>query len=323
MINNYKEERVCVYKGETYSVRDNGAVMRHIRQGKRARTLDNIWTFGKKNLNTGYMEIGTERVHRIVAIAFLGEPEIEGLIVDHIDTNRCNNRPENLRWITKLENALSNPITRKRIISVCGSIEAFLQNPSLLRSSSENKNYDWMRTVTPEEAKISKERLLEWAEEDKKSTGNGNLGEWVYENKKSQTIKQEELVTQSLTQNVVQINWRTPTEFPLCPQRPETHPLQEYLDNLKEGSVFATNDLWTSKVIKADFNTTRTALYVMTSSDSGVKGYALAKIEYDPNKQIFYHESRGTFFEEVGAEKYFTQERGYEWTGGDVFDDFC
>jgi len=54
-----------------------------------------------------------------------------------------------------------------------------------------------------------------------------------------------------------------------------------------------------------------------------VKGYALAKIEFDRSAGIYYHESRGTFFDEDGLKKYFTTERGYEWTGGEVFDDFC
>ena len=74
ILNDYTEIKECSYKGEHYSVRDNGAVLRHAREGKRIRKDDNTWTFGKPNENTGYMEIGTERVHRIVAFAFLGEP---------------------------------------------------------------------------------------------------------------------------------------------------------------------------------------------------------------------------------------------------------
>lgn len=115
ILNDYREVKECTYKGEQYSVRDNGAVLRHAREGKRIRKDDDTWTFGKPNENTGYMEIGSERVHRIVAFAFLGEPPTPQHIVDHIDTNRRNNRPQNLRWLTKLENALNNPITRKKI----------------------------------------------------------------------------------------------------------------------------------------------------------------------------------------------------------------
>lgn len=108
----FKREVECVYKDEHYSVRDNGAVLRHARKGKRLRKYDNQWTFGKPN-NNGYMLIVSEVVHRIVAYAFLGEPPTAQHIVDHIDTNRQNNRPENLRWLTKLENILNNPITVK------------------------------------------------------------------------------------------------------------------------------------------------------------------------------------------------------------------
>jgi hypothetical protein len=39
----FKETKECIYKGEHYSVRDNGAVMRHAREGKRIRKF-NLWT---------------------------------------------------------------------------------------------------------------------------------------------------------------------------------------------------------------------------------------------------------------------------------------
>ena len=156
LLNDYKEIKDCIYKGETYSVRDNGAVLRHSRIGKRVRKEDDIWTFGKANEQTGYMIIGGERVHRIVAYAFLGEPPTPQHVVDHIDTNRRNNRPQNLRWLTKLENVLLNPITRKRIEFLCGSIEAFINDPSIIQEfANDNPNFAWMRTVSAEEAKAS------------------------------------------------------------------------------------------------------------------------------------------------------------------------
>lgn len=52
------------------------------------------------------------RVHRLVAIAFIDNPENKQYI-DHINTIRIDNRIENLRWVTRSENSL-NPITRKR-----------------------------------------------------------------------------------------------------------------------------------------------------------------------------------------------------------------
>ena len=140
-IDDFNEVKDCNYKGEHYSARDNGAIMRHQREGLRKRKLDEIWSFGVPNIATGYMDFCGERVHRIVATAFHGPAPSDQHVVDHIDTNRQNNRPENLRWLTKLENILNTEITRKKVELVCGSIEAFLENSALLYGhESEDKN---------------------------------------------------------------------------------------------------------------------------------------------------------------------------------------
>ena len=124
-VDDFNEIRECEYKDDHYSVRDNGAILRHSRINIQKRKNDEIWTFGIQDTKTGYMNFSGERVHRIVAFAFLGVPPTSQHVVDHIDTNRSNNRPDNLRWLTKLENALNNSITRARIENICGSIEAF------------------------------------------------------------------------------------------------------------------------------------------------------------------------------------------------------
>ncbi len=152
-IDNFTQTKECVYKEHTYSVRDNGAVFRHAK-GKIYKN-DNCWSFGTPNHKNGYLYLGSARVHRIVAMAFLGKPPTKEHIIDHIDTNRQNNRPENLRYLTRLENALLNPLTRQKIIYHCGSIEAFLKNPKILRekvSANESQNFQWMRQVSVEEA---------------------------------------------------------------------------------------------------------------------------------------------------------------------------
>ena len=178
-VDDFKNEVICFYKNEHYSVRDNGAVLRHPLNEKRPRPTDNYCTFGKLNIRTGYLEIASVRIHRIVATAFLGEAPTKEHVVDHIDTNKQNNRPENLRWVTRLENILLNPITAKRIELVCGSVEEFLADPSKFRDKFSDPNYDWMCTVSIQEAQASKERLLAWAKSDKPLQG-GTLGEWIY-----------------------------------------------------------------------------------------------------------------------------------------------
>lgn len=186
MINDYKEIKECVYKEERYSVRDNGAIMRHLREGKKPRIDDGIWTFGKKNETNGYMYLGSHRVHIIVATAFLGERDSKVYVVDHIDTNRCNNRIENLHWFTRLENAINNPITRNKIIYLCGSIEAFIENPNILRERlrhAKEPSLEWMRTVTREEAKIAYENVKKFWEEMAKNPrplAGGQMNDSVY-----------------------------------------------------------------------------------------------------------------------------------------------
>jgi hypothetical protein len=68
-------------------VRDNGAILRKKRPGGLHRKLDNFWTFGTKDANSGYANFGNHKVHRIVATAFHGEQPTRQHIVDHIDTN--------------------------------------------------------------------------------------------------------------------------------------------------------------------------------------------------------------------------------------------
>ena len=126
------------------------------------------------------------RVHIIVATAFHGEHDSTKLVVDHIDTNRCNNRPENLRWLTRLENALNNPATLKKITYLCGGdIQKFLDDPSCLRDlTGTNQDVMWMRTVSPEDAKNAFARIMSWAEKPINETPShgGKMGEWIYSN---------------------------------------------------------------------------------------------------------------------------------------------
>ena len=176
----YVEVMECDYKGEHYSVRDNGAIMRHAKERKRPK--DNKWTFGQKDPASGYMRFCNEAVHRIVATAFHGEAPSAQHVVDHIDTNHCNNRPTNLRWLTKLENILLNEITRAKVEYICGSIEAFLANPQLLFGhESEDPNFAWMKAVTREEAANTLANLEKLQQRTPlESASPKGMGSWVY-----------------------------------------------------------------------------------------------------------------------------------------------
>lgn len=65
----------------------------------------------------GYMVVCFEgkhyKVHRLVAMAFIPNPENKPEI-DHINTNRTDNRVENLHWVSHKEN-FANPISRKNL----------------------------------------------------------------------------------------------------------------------------------------------------------------------------------------------------------------
>lgn len=319
----YTQEAECFYKGEHYSVRDNGSVFRHSQMNKKPRKYDNLWTFGKPNKG-GYLIIVSEVIHRIVAYAFLGEPPTKQHVVDHLDTNRQNNRPENLRWLTKLENILNNPITVKRIVFRCGSIEAFLENPSILKNyENEDPNFIWMRRVTPNEAQISWENLINLNNKDnmEKSLIRRPLGEWIYNNPNYYSAQEIPEFIASLTTNAVQKNWKTPCEFPLCPGQIGNNPIKDYILNLKLGRVFSKNQY--SNSIIEDFATSKdedTLLVICKSSDSqAIKPWTLAEVTY--KNDLFIHSSLGSFLRKDGVEKYFTLAQGLEWTGGDTFDD--
>src|SRR5262245_57606096 len=214
LLDQFDRELETAYRREVYRVRDNGAVCRQRTLGSRKRPLDDVWAFGVPNSSTGYMHIGTEVVHRIVATAFHGEQPSDKHIVDHIDTNRRNNRAENLRWITRLDNVLLNPVSRRRIEIAYGSIEAFFENPRApVNSKAIEKNFEWMRTVSKEEAQQSRERLERWAASGDIPSG-GILGEWVYGAKfPREPIVDSARDVPSLTPNAIQRNWRTPAKF--------------------------------------------------------------------------------------------------------------
>ena len=319
-LSQYEKEVTCTYRNETYSVRDNGAIFRNRRIESRLRPLDENWTFGKPCKQKGYFNFSSETVHRIVATAFHGHQPSKKHVVDHIDTNKKNNRPENLRWVTRLENILLNPITLSKIIYKYGSIDNFLSSPSKPLNGVLEQNFDWMRTVTKEESENTKNNFLKWAKAGKISKGSA-LGEWVFSNliEKKNSYTEQNMLMESLTKNAIQKNWKTKSEFPNCPNSSDENALNIYKERLVQGSVFSKNEYGKSIVKNSEINDTTNELLVLTSSE-GIKPYALAKISIDENKLI--HESLRTFFTLIGAQKQYNLALGLEWEGEDSIDDY-
>lgn len=347
LIDEYIFERTCAYKGETYKVRDNGAVCRQPRPEGRLRKDDGKWTFGEKNATNGYMYIGQHRVHIIVATAFLGESDSKVYVVDHIDTNRCNNRAENLRWLTRLENALLNEDTCRKITYLCGGdIMKFINNPSCLRDLAQDPDISWMRTVTAEEAKAAYARVqsmriqqprnihseLHIENEDLKRKEQAEAMKWYHtQNNWRFTAPKQPIYSTpdpvftkaAYPETALQKDWKTPTEFICCPIESTETPLQDYFNNLAIGKPFSRNKYTEHNVLDFAFMDEGKALIIATkdTNPNAIKHFGLLKVYHSGIQYI--HESISTFFEENGVRKYFTIEQGLEWNGPDSIDDYC
>lgn len=87
-----------IVDGTRVTCYSDGSVHPHKKWSKR--------TFGCKN-SKGYPVVGINRkkllVHRLIAKAFLGK-ETKGHQVDHIDGDKSNNKPSNLRYVTPSQN---------------------------------------------------------------------------------------------------------------------------------------------------------------------------------------------------------------------------
>jgi hypothetical protein len=333
----FEEETTHAYRGETYLVRDNGSVLRRAREGKRLRPLDETWTFGNPCKSTGYMTLSGEKVHRIVATAFHGEAPSKGHVVDHIDTNRRNNRPNNLRWVTRLENVLLNPVTAKRVAYLYGSVEAFLENPKEPLRGTVTSDFEWMRAVTPEEGKRSLERMTQWAQKEIAPRNSGptaqraGIGEWIYRrgtirNPSARDIaKPTKDFTHSHTGGALQRNWRVPATFPLCPKPSTPDALVIYADRLVLGAVAVTSDFGPTLVDQVAISRDRSEIYLLgRNPENKIKGWSLMRITFENiDGRRIVHESLGTFFQRDGAEHDFTEFQGLKWRGEDSIDNFC
>ena len=96
----YKETNSSRYGKRIYEVSDNGNV----------RINGIKYTFNEKDR---YYRCGSFHIHRAVAELFVPNPNNKPE-VDHINTNKHDNRAVNLRWVNRSENMLNN-ITHNKL----------------------------------------------------------------------------------------------------------------------------------------------------------------------------------------------------------------
>jgi hypothetical protein len=93
---------------ENYSVSDHGRV----KNNKTGRILKYKHRQGYTLADLSVCGIvSTKTIHRLVARAFIENPEGKRC-VDHIDSDRSNNRVHNLRWATYVENSRNRSVNK-------------------------------------------------------------------------------------------------------------------------------------------------------------------------------------------------------------------
>ncbi len=321
-IDNFKKETTCIYKDEQYSVRDNGAVLRHSRETGRKRKDDDIWTFGTSVDDKGFYSFGNAKVQQIVATAFLGNPPNSQYVVFHKNYNKQDNKIENLAWVTKFEYHILQPQVQSQLRIVTGEnkIEKILSNFEQYKAFLP-QNLSWMRSVSQEDADkcLQKYIDLKFSTKEEKKLLNWNS---IENRNRIKEISSE--LRPSLTPYAVVKGNMIPSYFLCCPKTITENPLQAYFENLKTGNTYYLNKHYSTIVLEAAFYVEKQKIIVKCESGDGekaIKPWSVSTITFENG--VYLHTLYKTCFEKKSADKYFIILQDKEWTGGDVFDDFC
>ena len=126
----------------------------------------------------------TFRINRLVAMVFIPNPENKPEI-DHINTNKTDNRVENLRWVTHEEN-MNNPITKSifknnnglKIATTC----AALKNSKPILQFSKNGEFirKWDSAAIAEQMENFNSNSIRECCNGKRKTSSGYVWHYHY-----------------------------------------------------------------------------------------------------------------------------------------------
>lgn len=124
-------------KDTNYSISDCG----------RVRNDDTNHILSARKHTVGYSSVCLGRgkqtlIHRLVAEAFIGENPKDGMVVDHINRIKTDNRVCNLRWATKKQNAQNTDNTHiTYVVNITRQDKRFRKSFKTLEEAEVYRNY--------------------------------------------------------------------------------------------------------------------------------------------------------------------------------------
>jgi hypothetical protein len=174
------EEFKIIVECPKYSVSNLGNV-KNINTEKILKPSLHTDGYKQVTLHVEKNKIITRKVHRLVANAFIPNPENKECI-DHINGNRIDNRIENLRWATKSENSI-NKITQSNNTSGFAGV---------CYDKTHNK-WNAYYTLQRRQYKIGSFKTLEEAKEQRIKKANEVFGEFTSRIEKIRQFVKNEL----------------------------------------------------------------------------------------------------------------------------------
>jgi hypothetical protein len=133
-----------------YSVSDHGKV--YSWHGSGRYLAQHLCRYGYPRIRLASTGSSPTHVHALVAKAFLGQRP-DGMVVDHIDENRANNRIENIRYLDNYKNISRSRDYRKDSAKGEGHGRAKLANDHVywIRASglTDKVKADWLNVSEP------------------------------------------------------------------------------------------------------------------------------------------------------------------------------